>query len=314
MMRVLVTGATGFIGRPLVASLAGAGYHVVAAARQKSAPPLPPGVSVATLSDLAAPVAWETLLDGIDVVIHLAGIAHIGAGVSDAQYDRINHRATAELARAARRAAVKRLVFMSSVRAQSGPAADHILTETDEARPTDAYGRSKLAAEAAVRESGVDFTILRPVLIYGTGVKGNLAALARLAALPLPLPFASFHNLRSLLSRDNLVSAMRFVLENPASRGETFVVADPEPVSLAEMIASLRRGLGRRPGLLPLSPRFVQASLQFIGADDLWQRLGGSLVAPPAKLVTVGWKPHGDTRAELARMARALSRPRDEVC
>ena len=126
---------------------------------------------------------------GIDAVVHLAGIAHAGPGVAEERYDRVNHRATAALAVAAHDAGVSRFVFVSSIRAQTGPAAERVVSERDTPRPTDAYGRSKLAAERAVAASGVPFTILRPVLVYGPGVKGNLRALMRLAALPIPLPF-----------------------------------------------------------------------------------------------------------------------------
>ena len=129
---------------------------------------------------------------------------------------------------------------MSSIRAQSGPAAAGILTEADVPRPTDPYGRSKLAAETAVAKSGVPFTVLRPVLVYGPGVKGNLRTLMRLAALPVPLPFGALTNRRSLVGIDNLVGAIIHVLGHAASRGETYVVADPRPVSVAEIMAALR--------------------------------------------------------------------------
>jgi nucleoside-diphosphate-sugar epimerase len=198
---------------------------------------------------------------------------------------------------------VKRFVLMSSVRAQTGPTADHVLGEIDAPRPTDAYGRSKLAAEAALRASGVPFTILRPALVYGPGVKGNLRALARLAAIPLPLPFGSFANRRSLLARSNLVNAIAFVLENPATQGELYLVADSKPVTLAELLATLRSGLGRRPGLLPVPPGIFASLLKAVGRDDLWNRLGGALVVSSDKLVATGWRANPDTMAELTAVA-----------
>src|SRR6202008_1958156 len=108
-----------------------------------------------------------------------------------------------------------------------GPTSDHALTESDPPRPTDAYGRSKLAAEEAVRAAEVPFTILRPVLVYGPDAKGNLARLAKLAQSPWPWPFGSFANRRSLLARQNLISPIHFTLKTPATSGETYIAADP---------------------------------------------------------------------------------------
>ena len=251
-MKVLVTGASGLIGRPLTAALANAGHQVRAAVRR--AQTFPDGVEVAQIGDLAGEIDWPPLLAGMDAVVHLAGIAHIGTDVSDETYDRVNHLATAALARAAATAAIKRFVFISSIRAQSGTHADHRLSESDPPQPTEAYGRSKLAAEEAVRASGVPYTILRPVLVYGRGAKGNLASLLRLARLPVPLPFGRLANKRSLLGVDNLIAAIRFALENERAANETFIVADPQPVSVADIVAISRAATGRKPHLISVPP------------------------------------------------------------
>jgi len=304
-MRVLVTGASGFVGRALVFALADAGHDARAAMRQPKAAGFPIGTETALLADLASPVDWAPLLAGVDAVVHLAGIAHAGSDIADARYDRVNHQATAELAAAAKQASIKRFILISSVRAQSGPVADHVLTEADEPRPTDAYGRSKLAAEIAVRESGISFTILRPVLVYGPGVKGNLAALARLASSPLPLPFGAFQNRRSLLSLDHLIAAIQFVLRDPASNGETYLVADAEPLSLADMIASLRQGLGRSPGLISVPPSLIRTVCVLLGLREVWSRLSGELLVDPRKLASIGWKPAANTRTALTSILGA---------
>ncbi|HEX4555798.1 MAG TPA: NAD-dependent epimerase/dehydratase family protein [Xanthobacteraceae bacterium] len=308
MTRVLVTGATGFVGRPLVAHLAATGYGVRAVVRRSPSPPLTASVEV-TQGDLGEPIAWEPQLRAVDAVVHLAGIAHASRGIAQARYDQINHQATAALARAAARAGVKHFVFVSSVRAQSGPAADHVLTERDAPRPSDPYGRSKLAAEAAVAASGVPFTILRPVLIYGPSLKGNLATLARLASWPLPLPFGAFANRRSLLGIDNLVSAIMFVLQNPATRGEIFLVADRTPISLAEIVTAFCHGVGRRPHLFSMPPRPMETIVRLAGGAALWERIGGELVVDPAKLMAAGWSPATDTKAALMKSVQASSRP-----
>ena len=302
--RVLVTGASGFIGRALVNDLAAVG-HPVRAAMRHPADIFSRGVEVVAVSDLTRPVEWRALLKGIETVVHLAGIAHAGPGIAEEAYDRVNRLATAELAAAAQRMRVRRLVFVSSIRAQSGPVATRVLSETDAPQPTDAYGRSKLAAEEAVRASNVPYTILRPVLIYGPGVKGNLERLMRLARTPWPLPFKQFNNRRSLLARQNLIDAIHFALQSPVTAGETYVVADPAPVTFAELVAALRAAQGRAPGLLPVPPGAIAAALRALGKPETWERLGGELVVDPSKLLQAGWQPSVETRKGLEAMAQA---------
>jgi UDP-glucose 4-epimerase len=301
--RVLVTGASGFVGRALVPALVTAGYQVRAAGRRLPCFAAP--VETVSHGDLEAGADWPPLLTGVDFIVHLVGIAHTGPGVPEARYDRVNHQATAALADAARKAGVRRMVLVSTIRAQTGPRADHVLTEGDPPRPTDPYGRSKLGAETALAWSGVDFTILRPVLVYGSGVKGNLHTLARLAALPIPLPFGAFANRRSLLSVDNLVAAITFVLGHAQSGGETYVVSDLQPVSLAQIVKALRAGMGRPLGLVKVPRGLIRRGLTMLGRGRTWDQLGGQLVVNPEKLIVVGWSPATDTAAGLAAMAAA---------
>ena len=306
-MKVLVTGASGFIGRPLTAALAAAGHDVRAAVRDRRGQGFPPGVEIAMQSDLASPVFWSPLLKGMDAVVHLAGIAHVGQGIPEATYDRVNHLATAELARAAAAAGVRRLVFMSSIRAQTGAAADTPLSEGDEPCPTDAYGRSKLAAEAAVRAAGVPYTILRPVLVYGPGVKGNVASLMRLSALLVPLPFGALSNLRSLLALDNLIAAIRFALEDPRATSETFIVTDPQAISVARLVSVMCAATGRKPWLVPLPTALLSAVLSLAGKRGMLERLAGTLIAEPRKLMAAGWRPVVETETAVAQMVQAAS-------
>jgi UDP-glucose 4-epimerase len=304
---VLVTGASGFIGRPLTAALAQAGYTVRAAVRDRRAQQFPSGVDVAMQPDLANPVDWAPLVAGMDAVVHLAGIAHIGPDVPEATYDRVNHLATAELARAAAAADTRHFVFMSSTRAQAGAASSEPLTEAAAPHPTDAYGRSKLAAEAAVRAAGVPYTNLRPALVYGPGAKGNFASLMRVAALPVPLPFGAFSNRRSFLALDNLIAAVRFALEDPRAANETFLVADPHAISLAQLVSLLRAAASRGPWLLPVPPVLLKIALTTIGHRDSFERLAGTLVAEPHKLIAAGWQPVTDTATAIKRMVQAAS-------
>lgn len=304
-MKILVTGASGFVGKALTRDLAAAGHQVRAASRDATAMPQT-SVEPVMLPDLNEPVDWALLLEGIDAVAHLAGIAHAGSGIAEDRYDRVNRAATEELAAASKRAGIKRFVFVSSIRAQSGPIADHVLTEADTPVPIDPYGRSKLAAEQVVVASGISCVILRPVLVYGPNVKGNLAGLMRLAALPVPLPFGAFANRRSLLSVDNLTDAIRHLLETPEISG-TYIAADQTPIALAEIIAALRAGLGRRPGLLNVPPALFKAALTMLRREAMWQRLGGALVADPSRLIATGWQPRVETASGLTSMAQAAA-------
>lgn len=301
MTRILVTGASGFVGRPLVAALAQHGHAVRALSRRVLR--FPADVDVVQIIDGDGAERWRNALADVDVVVHLAGIAHAGRGIAPEAYDRVNRQMTSDLARAAAASGVGRFIFVSSIRAQSGAAANHMLTEADAPQPTDDYGRSKLAAEAAVKASGVPFTIFRPVLIYGPGVKGNFATLMRLAASPWPLPLAAFANRRSLLALDNLIAAIEFAIATPATINEIYLVGDPTPLSLAEIVAILRSAAGRQPRLFAVPPAILHFALRSLGRSDLWNRIGGELVIDCTKLRSAGWRPVVDSREGLAAMA-----------
>lgn len=291
--RVLVTGATGSCGRPMVRELIATGYAVRALGRR--APTVPLAGAEFLTADLSKPIDWAPLLDGVDAVVHLAALT-ASDQTAQADYDRINHYATDELARAAETAGVEHLVFVSSVSAQSGSAAPEPLSETDTPRPQNAYGRSKLAAEEAIRASGVPFTILRPVMIYDDTLPGFLARLAQIAASPFPLPFGAFRNRRSLLGIENFVSAVLFVLRTPATKGETFLLADPTHVTLPEIVTAFRRGMGRRPRVF----WFPSAPLRRLAGGR-----GSELVVVPAKLMAAGWTAVADTQTLLAGSVRS---------
>lgn len=303
---VLVTGASGFIGKHVIRVLAKGGWVVRAAARDPAAIPAMPRVERVGLPDLSHPADWSPLVEGVSHVLHLAGIAHAPGTLPDAVYRRINTDAVGELARAAR-GKVERLVLMSSVRAQAGLAADHVITEKDVPRPTDVYGRSKLAAERLLAESGVGFTVLRPAVVYGHGVKGNIASLMTLAQTPMPLPFGGLDNRRSLLALENLASAIELVLASPRAEAETFLVADVEPISVAELVAAMREGLGRSPHLVRVPLAVVKRLMATFGKEAEWDRLSGSFVIDAAKLRRIGWRPRIRTPEGIVKMMRPVN-------
>jgi nucleoside-diphosphate-sugar epimerase len=304
---ILVTGASGFVGRHLLGTLAEDGYALRATMRPSSRMLMTAGIEVVCVPDFEDGVDWTPVLSGVSAVVHLAALAHTPKGVTDRRYDLINRVATDALARAAAKAGVAHFVFVSSIRAQSGPSADHILDETDDPCPVDAYGRSKLAAEAAVAAAGIPCTIFRPVLVYGPQVGGNMERLMGLAASRLPLPFGGLKNRRSLLAVDNLNAAIRFALARPPAGRDTYVVADPEPLSIADILTALRAATGRRPGLWALPAPLVLGLSRVAGAG-LWERLGASLVVNPGKLIGAGWRPVIDARSALAATMQAYSR------
>ena len=290
-----------FRGRPLVAALVRAGFTVRALTRRPVA--FPAAVDAQFIPDLRSPIDWAPLLQDVDVVIHAAGLAH-GHVTDDrfSEFDRVNWMATQELAQAAQSAGVKHLVYISSVRAQIGASASHIVREQDEPQPTNYYGRSKLAAETAIRAAGVPFTIFRPVVIYGPNPKGNMRMLIRLATSRLPLPVASFTSRRSLLGIDNLISAIIFALNNPAAIGEVYLLADPMPMTLGEILSVLREMQGRPLTTIPIPKTVIRILLALIGRSDLWLRFAGDLVVDTGKFQALGWRPTTDTARGLAAM------------
>jgi UDP-glucose 4-epimerase len=302
--RILVTGSSGFIGSAVSSALAAAGHRVRAASRRRTAIGDRENIEWVELPDLENEVDWAPLLAGMDIVVHLAAIAH-RSQTDSGDYARANRVATASLAQACRHHQVKRLIFMSSIGAQAGSAADHVVTELDEPWPITAYDRAKLAAEEEIRRAGVPFTILRPVIVYGPGAKANIALIMRIAALPVPLPFGAFKNKRSLLSIDNLVHAVMMCLTGPETLNQTFIVCDPEPITLAEMLSTLREAAGRPSRLIPIPPLAVRAIIMAAGRQSLWDRIGRELVASSDKLQGAGWLPRVQTKAGLRAMVRA---------
>ena len=302
---IALTGGTGFIGRHLVRELSQRGYRLRLLLRRPSV--LPPECAGAVVGDLARPQNMAAALAGTEAVIHSAGVAHGMSGLPEDDHRVLNTEATIGLARAAQRAGVRRFVFLSSIRAQSGPTAPGVLTEDLEPGPTDAYGRSKLAAERGLAELDLDWVALRPVLVYGPGAKGNMARLIALARSPLPLPLAGLTARRSLLSLENLVAAIGLLLAAPGPLRRPFIVADPGPLSVPEMIAAMRRGLGRKPGLFPVPAPLLEAALRAAGRGEIYQRLAKPLVADATALGRLGWAPPVTTASGLEQLMRSGS-------
>lgn len=305
---VLVTGATGFVGLALVPHLVAAGYAVTAVVRDAARlGPLAalPGVTALEVPDITRPEDWpdafRQAIAASDACVHLAGTAHASPTTPDELYER-DFLATRALADAVREAG-RHMVYMSSVRAQSGPVNASVLDEAVIPEPTDPYGQWKLKAESTVLNDGPSAAVLRPVLVYGPGVKGNMAALLRLARLPMPLPFGAFTARRSLVSVDNLCAATEFALRHRTPPGtndpqRVYLVADPGPApTVADIVGDLRVALDQSPRLFSVSPAMLRSAAALLGKADLVDRLNGSLEVDASKLWSVGFTPP-HTRAE----------------
>jgi UDP-glucose 4-epimerase len=305
-MLVALTGSTGFIGQHLLRELPKRGHRLRILLRRPATVPME--ATSAVVGDIARPQNMSAALEGVDAVIHSAGLAPRArdamSGVPEDDYRVLNTEATIGLARAAARAGVKRFVFLSSIRAQCGPSVETVQTETMEPRPTDAYGRSKLAAERGLAELDIDWVALRAVLVYGPSVKGNMARLMRLARSPYPLPLGGLGGRRSLLALENLTGAVQVALAASEPLRRPLIVADDEPLTIAEMIAAMRRGLGRPPGTFASPDALLRALLRALGRDETYQRLAGSLVVDASALRALGWTPAITPSAGLAQLMR----------
>jgi UDP-glucose 4-epimerase len=299
---VAITGATGFIGRHLLQRLPQHGYHLRVLLRRSTV--LPAECTSAVIGDLARPLNMAAALEGADAVIHSAGLNPAMSGLPEEDYRSFNTEATVKLARAAQRAGVTRFIFLSSIAAQSGYHADQVLTEDLEPHPAENYGRSKLAAEQGLAQLDLDWVALRLALVYGPGVKGNLARLMQIARSPLPMPLAGLGGRRSLLSLDNLTDAINVVLTAPAKLQRPLIVADVDALTVADMIAALRRGLGRRPAVFPVTDWLLKVAFRAAGREEDFRRLTGTLVASTAALRRLGWAPSISTQEGLAALMR----------
>jgi nucleoside-diphosphate-sugar epimerase len=302
---VALTGGTGFIGRRLLQTLPQRGYQMRVLLRRPAA--LPVECRSAVIGDLARPMNLAAALEGAGAVIHSAGPSFAMSGTPELDHRSLGLEGTVMLARAAQRAGVKRFVFLSSIAAQCDSHANETLTEDFEPSPTEAYGRAKLAAEQAVAELDLDWVALRPVLVYGPGMKGNMARLLQLARSPIPLPLAGLAARRSLLSLDNLVDAIDTVLASPGKLQRPLIVADSEALTVPNMIAAMRRGLGRRPGVFPVPVSLLKAALRAAGLEKELRVLTEPLVASAEALRRLGWIPSVSTDAGLAALTSGHS-------
>lgn len=307
---VLLTGATGFYGRHVLPFLRARGWEPVVVTRRPVA--LDANVNVIPVADIGGKIDWPRYLDGVKAVVHLAGLAHPASFVSEDEFDRVNRQATIRIARATQRAGA-RFIYISSIAAQAGSKVKGVLIESNSYEPKTAYGRSKARAEQEVAEIGGRYVIFRPALTYGAGVGGNMRRLIELATAKIPPPFGALHNRRSLLAMENACEAFDFVLRTDAALGQTFLLADPEPLSVAEIVRALREGAGISGGGIRMPPALLALALRTLGRFDVWDKIGGELVVSVERLKQCGFRWKVDTRSGLRALGATLVQPRLEV-
>lgn len=308
-MKVVVTGASGFVGNATCSRLVTQGMSVVGTVRRLPARPLP-GVDYRIVADLDASTDWWDALTGVDTIIHCAARVHVmreTAGDPLVAFRVVNVAGTEQLARQAAAAGVRRFIFLSSVKV-NGEGALVAYREADIPAPEDAYGISKYEAELVLREiaqgTGLEVVMVRSPLIYGPGVKANFQLLMQALMRSIPLPLGAIYNRRSLVALDNMVDLIVTCIEHPAAAGETFLVSDGEDISTTELVRRLAYAMGRPARLVSVPETVLMAGATLLGKREVARRLCGTLQVNIAKVREVlGWVPPVSVDEGLRRTA-----------
>jgi nucleoside-diphosphate-sugar epimerase len=321
-MKVLVTGATGFVGQPLIAALLGSDASVVALVKAHS-DELPEEVEQVTMGDLRALVEpgelsetvlkkIKAILEGVEVVIHLAARVHVmNDSLADplVEFRTINRDVTLALAKFAAQFGVKRFLFISSIKVNGEMTSlGRPFKATDNFVPHDSYGLSKYEAEqgllALAESSGMEVVIIRPPLVYGPGVRANFATMTNWVKRGVPLPFGAIDNCRSLVSLDNLVSFILHCADHPKAANEVFLISDDEDVSTPQLLRKVASAFGKKCWLIPVPVSWMRFLAGLAGKEAVVERLFGSLQVDPSKAQKLlGWRPVITMDEQLNKMA-----------
>ncbi|MDP3979388.1 MAG: SDR family oxidoreductase [Pseudomonas sp.] len=298
-MRIVLTGASGFVGRCLLNELLEAEHQVTAVLR-KHAAGVDTRASVQVIDDFARSLNWGALLNGQEIVVHCAARVHVMNDTSSdplTEFRKVNVEGTLNLARQAAAAGVRRFIFISSIKVngEGTPVGAPYLADAQPA-PADPYGISKMEAEQGLRalavETGMEVVIIRPVLVYGPGVKANVLSMMSWLHKGVPLPFGAIHNRRSLVGLDNLVDLIVTCIDHPAAANQTFLVSDGEDLSTTELLRRMGTALGKPARLLPVPSWLLETGAAMLGKQALSQRLCGSLQVDISKTrELLNWTP-----------------------
>ena len=311
-MKILVTGATGFVGSSVCKVLLANGHRVSALVRSDSMTLEGVEYYRGCISDQQI---VNTSLREIDCIVHLAAVAHqfrsdkCGINV----FRTINRDATLKLAAAARKEGVRRFIYVSSIGVNGPESYAGPFDEGSPERPQANYAISKYEAELGVREeligSDTEFVIIRPPLVYDAEAPGNFSRLARLVASGMPLPFGCLNNQRSLISLDNLVSFLLLCVDHPAAKNELFLVSDGQDLSTRDIVAYLSQGMGKKPLFVPVPDILLKVGARVINKESLYVQLFRSLQIDSSKArILLGWVPCSSTAAQLVDTGRRIAR------
>lgn len=310
-MNVFLTGATGFVGGAIAQRLLEIQHNVRAAVRRPS-PDLDPMIEQVVFGDLTTQ-DWSAQLEGQELVIHSAARVHVmNEQALDPleEFRRVNVEGTLQLARQAAQRGVKRFIFISSIKVNGeATALNSPYRAEDVPSPVDPYGISKHEAEqqllALAAESSMDVVIVRPVLVYGPGVKANFRSMMSVLAKGVPLPLGAIHNKRSMVALDNLVDLIATCAEHPRAANQIFLASDGEDLSSTELLHRTAKALGRRACLIPVPAALLVNAARLLGRPGIAQRLCGSLQVDIEKnRVLLDWTPPVSVDQALAKTAR----------
>lgn len=312
MKKILLTGATGFIGKALISELLKQKIELVASIRKENMV-LPKNIKTINTGELLPSTDWSAALTNVDVVVHLAARVHVmqdGSSNPLAEFRKTNTAATLNLAEQAAAAGATRFIFISSIKANRGT--QKLLTPNDTSIPDDPYGLSKYEAEqgllAIAKQTKMDVIIIRPPLVYGPNVKGNFLTLIKCIQKNVPLPLGNIHNLRSLIALDNLVDFICCCIYTHDISNEIFIVSDGEDISTTELLKKIAHAFNKKALLIPIPAITLSFIANILGRKSIADRVLASLQVDSSNATELlGWKPIISMDAQLKKIADSSS-------